>query len=84
MIRTLLPMACGGRFLANLALTLPALPWDRVTLPQTTRKFDFSPLGFPGTEVLFLACKKGTIMIRYAWILDMNEYLNQLAVKMFE
>ena len=24
----------GGRFLANLALTEPALPWGRVTLPQ--------------------------------------------------
>ena len=53
MIRTLLPIACGGRFLANFALTEPALPCVRVTLPQITRKFDFWDLF--GTDVLFLA-----------------------------
>ena len=49
-------MAFGGRFLANFALTDPALPCVRVTLPQITRKFDFAVC--PGTAVLFLACKK--------------------------
>lgn len=46
-------MALGGRFLANLALTDPAFPCVLVTLPQITRKLDFSDL--PGTGVLFLA-----------------------------
>ena len=55
MMRTLRPIACGGRFLANLALTDPALPCVRVTLPQITRKLDFWDL--LGTDVLFLACK---------------------------
>jgi hypothetical protein len=46
-------MAWGGRFLANFALTEPAFPCVRVTLPQITRRLDFWDL--PGTEVLFLA-----------------------------
>ncbi len=50
---TLLPIACGGRFLANFALTDPALPCVRVTLPQMTRRFDL--LLWPGIDVLFLA-----------------------------
>ena len=53
MTLTLLPMAWGGRFLANFALTLPALPWVLVTLPQITRRFDLADC--PGTDVLFLA-----------------------------
>ena len=56
--RTLLPIACGGRFFANFALTEPALPWVRVTFPQMTRNWDFSPFGLFGTLVLFLAWNK--------------------------
>jgi len=43
------PMAFGGRFLRNFALTDPLLPCGRVTLPQITRKL----LGFswPGHAV---------------------------------
>lgn len=40
MTRTWLPIADAGRFLRNLARTMPLLPWDRHTFPQITRNLE--------------------------------------------
>ena len=44
MTRTRPPIALGGRFLANLARTVPEVPWGRVTCEGTGREREF-PLG---------------------------------------
>jgi hypothetical protein len=49
------PIALAGKFLLNLALTAPLVPCGLVTLPQIALTLDFTDLGFPGTQVLFLA-----------------------------
>lgn len=44
------PMAFAGRLLVNFALTMPLLPWARVTFPQITRVL----LGLPPGVTVFL------------------------------
>lgn len=43
-------MALAGRLLVNFALTIPLLPWARITLPQITRVL----LGLPPGVTVFL------------------------------
>lgn len=56
------PMAFAGRLLVNFALTMPLLPWARVTFPQITRVL----LGLPPGVTVFLQ----TPQPRWAWLLQ--------------
>lgn len=56
------PMAFAGRLLVNFALTMPLLPWARVTFPQITRVL----LGLPPGVTVFLQ----TTQPRWAWLLQ--------------